>query len=158
LRQRSGRVGAGITRRRFLGAVPAGAGLVALAGTLGCERSSRTRSSAAPRGSGEAGTFRSRSDLRPPAIAIHTGSSEAAPGHVFVSPKHEPGGRAPSQDALLILDNSGESIWFHPPQDAEMDVFDFEEQQHKGEPVLATSRAVRPGDQASYAPPGQRRA
>src|SRR5688572_24472393 len=41
----NGRLGAGITRRRFLRALTAGTALVALSGSLGCEPSSRTRAS-----------------------------------------------------------------------------------------------------------------
>src|SRR5215211_6417153 len=86
-----GRLGAGITRRRFLGALTAGTALVALSGSLGCEPSARTRASAAPQGPGQARTFRSRPDLRPPAIKVNTNLPGTAPGYIFVSPKKGPG-------------------------------------------------------------------
>src|SRR5215210_4237598 len=131
-----GRFGAGITRRRFLGALTAGTALVALSGSLGCETSERTRASAAPQEPGQARTFRSRPDLRPPAIKVNTNLPGAAPGHIFVSPKKGPGEEAPTQDAPLIVDSSGEPVWFHPLQDAEADAFTFEVQKYKGETVL----------------------
>jgi hypothetical protein len=67
---------------------------------------------------------------------VFTGSPAAAPGYVFVSPKKEPGGRAPSQDAPLILDGSGEPVWFHPLSDSREDAFNFKVQKYKGEKVL----------------------
>ncbi|HEX5699371.1 MAG TPA: arylsulfotransferase family protein [Rubrobacter sp.] len=131
-----GRFGAGITRRRFLGAITAGTALVALSGSLGCEPSSRTQASAAPQGTGQARTFRSRPDLRPPAIKVNANLPGTAPGHIFVSPKKGPGEEAPTQDAPLIVDASGEPVWFHPLQDAEADAFTFEVQTYRGARVL----------------------
>ncbi|HET9927957.1 MAG TPA: arylsulfotransferase family protein, partial [Rubrobacter sp.] len=131
-----GRFGAGITRRRFLGAITAGTALVALSGSLGCEPSSRTQASAAPQGTGQARTFRSRPDLRPPAVKVNANLPGTAPGHIFVSPKKGPGEEAPTQDAPLIVDASGEPVWFHPLQDAEADAFTFEVQTYRGDRVL----------------------
>ena len=132
----SGRLGGTITRRRFLGALSAGAAGIALTGTVGCEPSSRILASAAPGRMGQARAFRTRPDLRPPDIKVNAGSPGAAPGYVFVSPKKEPGGRAPSQDAPLILDGSGEPVWFHPPSDSQEDAFNFRVQEYRGEKVL----------------------
>jgi hypothetical protein len=140
-----GRLGAGITRRRFLGALTAGTALVALSGSLGCEPSSRTRASASPQGPGQARTFRSRPDLRPPAIEVNTNLPGTAPGHIFVSPKKGPGEEAPTQDAPLIVDSSGEPVWFHPLQDAEADAFTFEVQKYKGETVLTWWEGLHTG-------------
>ena len=114
----------------------AGSALVALSGSLGCEPTARTSASAAPRGYGEARTFRSRPDLRPPAIKVNMSSSGTAPGYIFVSPKKGPGEKAPTQDGPLIVDEGGEPVWFHPLQHAEVDAFNFEVQMFKGETVL----------------------
>jgi len=141
----NGRLGAGITRRRFLGALTAGTALVALSGSLGCEPSSRTKASAAPQGPGQARIFRSRPDLRPPTIKVNKNLPGAAPGHIFVSPKKGPGEEAPTQDAPLIVDASGEPIWFHPLQDAEADAFTFEVQTYKGETVLTWWEGLHTG-------------
>jgi hypothetical protein len=67
---------------------------------------------------------------------VNASSPDAAPGYVFVSPKKEPGGQAPSQDAPLILDGSGEPVWFHPPSDSQEDAFNFKVQEYRGEKVL----------------------
>src|SRR5215210_7428823 len=142
---RRGRLGAGITRRRFLGALTAGTALVALSGSLGCEPSARTRASAAPQGPGQARTFRSRPDLRPPAIKVNTNLPDATPGLIFVSPKKGLGEEAPTQDAPLIVDASGEPVWFHPLQDAEADAFTFEVQTYKGETVLTWWEGLHTG-------------
>jgi hypothetical protein len=133
-RSSNGRRGAGITRRKFLGTLTTGTALVALSGSLGCERTARTKATAAPQG--KARVFRSRPDLHPPAIEVNTNMPGTAPGHIFISPKKGPGEEAPTQDAPLIVDSSGEPVWFHPLQDAEADAFNFEVQVYKGEPVL----------------------
>ncbi|HWS82387.1 MAG TPA: twin-arginine translocation signal domain-containing protein, partial [Rubrobacter sp.] len=140
-----GRIGGGITRRRFLGTLTAGTALVALSGPLACEPGSRTRASAAPQGPGRARTFRSRPDLRPPAIKVNANLPGTAPGHIFVSPKKGPDEEAPTQDAPLIVDASGEPVWFHPLQDAEADAFTFEVQTYKGERVLTWWEGLHTG-------------
>jgi hypothetical protein len=132
---RKGGLGGRISRRRFLGALSTGAAGITLAGTLGCESTSRPRAFASTGGPGRARAFRTRPDLRPPTIRVYAGSSDAADGYIFVSPKKEPGGRAPSQDAPLILDGSGEPVWFHPLR-RDVDAFNFGVQTYGGEPVL----------------------
>ena len=101
-RSSNGRRGAGITRRKFLGTLTTGTALVALSGSLGCERTARTKATAAPQG--QARVFRSRPDLHPPAIKVNTNMSGTARGHIFVSPKKGPGEKAPTHDAPLIVD------------------------------------------------------
>src|ERR687897_551090 len=142
---RDGRLGAGVTRRRFLGALTAGTALVALSGSLGCEQSPRTRASAAPQGPGQARTFRSRPDLRPPAIRVNANLPGTAPGHFFVSPKKGPGEEAPTQDGPLIVDASGEPVWFRPLQQVDADAFTFQVQRYKGETVLTWWEGLHTG-------------
>jgi Arylsulfotransferase (ASST) len=132
----SGRLGGTISRRTFLGTLSTGAAGIALTGTLGCGPTSRTLAFTSPGRPGQARAFRTRPDLRPPEIKVNAQSPAAAPGYVFVSPKKEPGGRARSQDAPLILDRSGEPVWFHPLSDSQEDAFDFKVQEYKGELVL----------------------
>ena len=132
----SGRFEAGITRRRFLGAITAGSVLVALAGSLGCGPTARPRVAAASQGQGKARTFRSRPDLLPPDIEVSTEMPGTAPGYIFVSPKKGPEEQAPTQDAPLIVDAGGEPVWFHPLQDAEADAFNFAVQTYRGQTVL----------------------
>ena len=74
--------------------------------------------------------FRSRPDLRPPAVAVRRRSPEAQPGRVFVAPK-----RGATQQGPMIVDDSGALVWFHPlPGDEQ--AFDFRAQRYRGDPVL----------------------
>jgi hypothetical protein len=145
-RERDERLRPGITRRKFLGAVTAGTAWIALTGALGCEPTSRTRATAAPQGPGQARTFRSRPDLRPPVINVNVNSPDTSPGYIFVSPKKGPGEEAPSEDAPLIVDNNGEPVWFHPLLgDPDKDAFNFEVQTYKGETVLTWWEGLHTG-------------
>ncbi|MDQ3658735.1 MAG: arylsulfotransferase family protein [Actinomycetota bacterium] len=137
------------TRRKFLEAAGAGAAWITLAGTLGCEPDERS-SKAAPSKAApltrpedvrvhrspieqpeDVWHFRSRPDLRPPAIKVDMRERGTAPGYVFVAPKKGDG-----QYGTLILDNSGEPVWFRPLQNRENYPMDFKVQQYRGEPVL----------------------
>ena len=72
----------------------------------------------------------SQPDLRPPAIAVKSGSGSAAGGSVFVAPK-----RGGTQQGPMILDDHGALVWFHPlPGDDQ--AFDFRAQTYRGKPVL----------------------
>jgi Arylsulfotransferase (ASST) len=135
-----------ITRRTFLGAVAAGGAWITLTGTLGCEQSPRARAIASPARGEQPWAFRSRPEFRPPVVEVKTQARGAAPGYVFVSPKKEPGASGPSEDAPLILDNGGETVWFHPLQgDEEKDAFNFEVQTYKGEKVLTWWEGLHTG-------------
>ena len=124
----------------------AGGVWITLTGTLGCEPSPRARAIASPARGEEPWSFRSRPDLRPPAIAVSKNSSGKAPGYVFVSPKKEPEASGPSEDAPLIVDNGGEPIWFHALLgDDEKDAFTFEVQTYKGEKVLTWWEGLHTG-------------
>jgi hypothetical protein len=67
---------------------------------------------------------------------VNSSSPDPAPGYIFVSPKKEPGGQAPSQDAPLTIDRGGEPVWFRPLRDSKADAFNFEVQEYGGEAVL----------------------
>jgi hypothetical protein len=74
--------------------------------------------------------FRSRPDLRPPAVSIETSETGAQPGKVFVAPK-----RGATQQGPMIVDDDGTLVWFDPlPGDEQ--AFDFRVQRYRGEPVL----------------------
>ena len=133
-RSKNGRLGGRIKRRTFLGALTAAG--IALTGVLGCAPNLRNQASASSDGAGRARAYRTRPDLRPPAIEVNASSPEASSGYIFVAPKKGPGGLAPSQDAPLIIDGKGEPVWFHPLRDPEADAFNFEVQTYKGEAVL----------------------
>jgi hypothetical protein len=53
--------------------------------------------------------FVSRRDLRPPRLTISHPAQDAAEGHLFIAPSSGPG-----QRGVLIFDNRGEPVWFHP--------------------------------------------
>jgi hypothetical protein len=59
-----------------------------------------------------------------------------APGYVFCAPKNGPDEAGPGQDGCLILDNTGQPVWFRPVAREAMDVMDFKLQRYGGEPVL----------------------
>ena len=100
-----------LTRRRFLTAASAGAAYLALTGTVGCELLERTPKVRAlskdPSARSETLlTFRSRPDLRPPAIDVAPRAHDTAPGYIFVGPKR--GGVG--QGGPMILDDSYREI------------------------------------------------
>ena len=125
--------GAGITRGRFLAAL-ALAGVAG--GVLGCGAVGRVRSLYPPRPGGGEWAFRSRPDLRPPAVSVARRSERTAPGYVFVAPKNGPGEAGPGQRGPLIVDEDGRPVWFRPLQDEDADAMDFKAQRYKGESVL----------------------
>jgi hypothetical protein len=116
------------TRRSFLKVAGAGAAWVALSGALGCEPEEEER---VPERPGEAWTFRSRPDLRPPRMRIDKPARGTAPGYVFIALK-----RGEGQFGTLILDNDGEPVWVRPLENQELYPMDFKVQLYGGEPVL----------------------
>ena len=113
------------TRYEFLKVAYAGAAWVVLGTSLGCEPNQRVSATAAPAPSERAWAFRSRPDLRPPGIRVETPARNVAPGYVFCAPKNGPDEAGPGQDGCLILDNTGQPVWFRPVAREAMDVMDF---------------------------------
>ena len=124
-----------ITRGRFLGAA-AGTAWFALAGTLGCEAMKLTRATASTARAGQAWSFRSRPELKPPVVEVTMHAHGTAPGYIFCAPKNGPGEAGPGQDGCLILDDSGQPVWFSPVEREAMDVMDFKLQSYRGREVL----------------------
>ena len=87
-------------------------------------------------------TFKSRRDLRPPAIEILKKPVKTAPGEIFLSPKIVFGAKRPNvQNGPLILDNAGNPIWFaatggNTPAGNVNRVNDLRVQDFQGEPHL----------------------
>jgi hypothetical protein len=146
-------MGSKFTRRQFLTAASVGATYLALTNTVGCElreRTSKVRSLHTP----EAGSlhtpevrplssgsstppkgvwaFRSRPDLGPPAVEVTTQAHDTAPGYIFVAP--EKGGSG--QGGSMILDDSGQVVWFRPLQGTSGRAMNFQLQNYRGAPVL----------------------
>ena len=107
-RQGDGVPGTRITRGRFLAAL-ALAG-VAGGGVLGCGEVGRVRPLNPPRPGGGEWAFRSRPDLRPPAVSVARRSERTAAGYVFVAPKNGPGEAGPGQRGPLIVDDEGRPV------------------------------------------------
>ncbi len=126
---------AGITRRRFLG-ISSVALAVAVAGAAGCEPDGRVRSLYPLRPNGGEWAFRSRPDLRPPAVAVARRSERTAPGYVFVAPKNGPGETGPGQRGPMILDDEGRPVWFRALENDDVDAMDFKAQRYRGHSVL----------------------
>ena len=146
-------MGARFTRRRFLRTLGIGATYVALTSAVGCELRERTpkvkalhtpkaspvripkvRSlpnvSSAPQNGVWA--FCSRPDLSPPAVEVTTRAHDTAPGYTFIAP--ESGGA--SQGGSMIIDDSGQVVWFRPLQGKTGRAMNFEVQKYQGREVL----------------------
>jgi hypothetical protein len=80
--------------------------------------------------------YRSRPDLRPPEIQVRKPAAGTADGLIFIAPKKVFGAkpRAGLQSGPLVVDNSGEPVWFAPNDRG--NVTDFRVQQYQGKPVL----------------------
>jgi hypothetical protein len=65
--------------------------------------------SPAPRIPGDEMTFQSEPGLTPASVEITREPSEAAPGDIFLTPQ-----QGPTQNGAMILDSSGNLVWFHP--------------------------------------------
>jgi arylsulfotransferase ASST len=81
-------------------------------------------------------SYKSRPDLKPPPVEILT-SSPTAPGYVFFAPKMKV-----VQAGPMIIDNSGQTVWFHPLKTK--GVSDFKVQTYHGQPVLTWWRGRAP--------------
>lgn len=87
-------------------------------------------------------TFKSRRDLRPPAIEILKKPKGTAKGLIFLSPKIVFGAKRPKvQNGPMILDDRGRPVWFastgnNTPAGNANRVNDFRVQNYKGEPAL----------------------
>src|SRR5215210_7041570 len=138
-------MGTGFTRRRFLGALVAGA-ILALAN--GCEQLGGARKLGAsripktgplrapkvwplpdvlpvqPKG---VWAFRSRPDLAPAAAEVTGGASGASGDYVFLALKEGVG-----EHGTMILDDRGQLVWFEKYITAR----DFKVQRYRGRPVL----------------------
>jgi hypothetical protein len=116
------------TRAQFLRA--AGLGTVALLGWSDrvLAASSRLGSSAL------AARFQSRPDLIPPAVTLRT-AGDPAGGVFFIAPFYPAGLTPTAQAGPLIVDHSGNPLWFRP-MPAGKAATDFRVQAYHGKPVL----------------------
>jgi Arylsulfotransferase (ASST) len=73
--------------------------------------------------------FASRPDLIPPKLTVVQRAGRAAPGLLFLGPSSGPG-----QRGAMIVDDSGELVWFHPT--VPKTVINFRAALYHGQPVL----------------------
>lgn len=88
---------------------------------------------------GEPQAFRSRPDLHPPRITVTTDATGTQAGLIFVAPKVPDG-----QSGAMILDDTGELIWYAPPAIDASQRNDFKVQEWRGQPVLTWWEGVTP--------------
>ncbi|HTX11856.1 MAG TPA: arylsulfotransferase family protein [Solirubrobacteraceae bacterium] len=86
--------------------------------------------SPASRVPGDELTFQTRPDLTPAAVEITKASSKTAAGDIFLTPQ-----QGPTQNGAMILDSSGNLVWFQPVPAGDM-AADLRVQSYHGEPVL----------------------
>jgi hypothetical protein len=127
----SGAEGRAWTRAEFLQRAAgsgAGAFLLGSGGSFAYQLLEAGTAAAATQSAG-VHTFHSRPDLRPPTVEIVHPAQETADGYLFITPLSGPG-----QRGVLILDDKGDVVWFHPttPQTA----LNFRAAIYKGDPVL----------------------
>ncbi len=83
-----------------------------------------------PAGSGGVQHFHTRSDLQPASITVNRRSNKTAGGDIFVTPQY-----GPVQNGPMILDPSGNMVWFQPLPANQL-ATDFRVQQLGSQPVL----------------------
>jgi hypothetical protein len=75
--------------------------------------------------------FVTRPDVTPPVISITTETSESTPGYIFLTPTTSDG-----TNGSLIIDDSGEPIWYTAPDLQSHGHLCLKLQEYRGQPVL----------------------
>ena len=116
------------SRAELLRNATGSAGLLALGGGAGVGRILAASDALATAVQEPVSLFHTRPDLRPPLVKV-LHATRTADGYLFIAPSSGPG-----QRGVLILDNTGEVVWFKPttPHTA----MNFRTAVYKGEPVL----------------------
>ena len=76
--------------------------------------------------------FRSRPDLRPPAVEVTKKARGTTPGYIFVAPEKSHA----RQGGSLMVDDRGRVVWFRPLPGKYGRAMNFEVQSYRGRPVL----------------------
>jgi arylsulfotransferase ASST len=117
----------GWSRADLLTRAAAGAGFVLLSGPRrmlsGVEGAAAATAEAGP-----VQRFFSRTDLRPVAVTVLRAAAGTDEGFLFLAPSSGPG-----QRGVLVLDDAGEVVWFHPTR---LTAMDFRATFYRGKPVL----------------------
>lgn len=87
-------------------------------------------------------TFRSRPDLIVPTMTIAAGADigALAPGLIFLGPSTDT-----SQNGALIVDTTGQAVWFLPQRIGPVEVTDVRVQTYQGKPVLTWWEGISAG-------------
>jgi Arylsulfotransferase (ASST) len=75
-------------------------------------------------------SFASQPGLHPPSVQVLVDSPQATTGDVLLAPAHGPGQHGP-----MILDGSGQLLWFQPAPRGDV-AMDLQESRYAGQPVL----------------------
>ncbi|HEX6763325.1 MAG TPA: arylsulfotransferase family protein [Gaiellaceae bacterium] len=113
---------AGLNRAQFLRRAVGAGVVVGLAGGYGAFRLSEASAASDVR------SFVSRPDLRPPRLTVLHADPSVGDGLLFLAPSEGPG-----QRGVMIVDNTGEPVWFQPTPAPAMN---FRVAVYRGEPVL----------------------
>ncbi len=120
-------VSTGVTRRQLLRSAGLGAMTLGLAGSVTeVVLAATARSGRSPRPP----AWRSRPDLRIPALTVLRNEQGASTDPIFIAPYNNPYGQA----GAVIVDHHGEPIWENPV--AGIVTTNFKVQSYRGEPVL----------------------
>lgn len=80
--------------------------------------------------------YRSRPDLRPPVMDITVPADGTAEGYIFLGARVRDG-----QSGALVIDDTGEPVWFSPPPSHLDAHYDVRVQEYQGEPVVTFAEA-----------------
>lgn len=81
-------------------------------------------------------SFVSEPNLHPMKVSVNINDKGTSSGKIFVAPYSASATSAYGQQGALIMDNSGDPIWFRPSGSANLMNTDFRVQKLAGEPVL----------------------
>jgi len=94
-------------------------------------------------------SFASAPDLHPMKVSINMNKGGTAPGFLFVAPYTLYEATMIGQTGALIMDQSGNPLWFRPLDSIYVQNSDFRMQYYKGNPVLTTWQGTISGTQSS---------
>lgn len=80
--------------------------------------------------------YRSRPDLRPPVMDITMPADGTDEGYIFLGARVRDG-----QSGALVIDDTGEPVWFAPPPSRLDAHYDVRVQEYQGEPVVTFAEA-----------------
>lgn len=92
--------------------------------------------------------FESAPDLHPMKVTINVDQPGTALGLLFVSPYTFYSAEMIGQTGALIMDQTGNPIWFRPLENRYIQNSDFRAQYYKGKPVLTTWQGTISGTQS----------